>query len=205
LAAFLVGRQVFIDVRLREYNWRRSQGIMKIKCLILLGLIFSLLSCGEGGPNFGEKAKTMLTLLQNKNYDKCVDLAYKYHAKMASLSNEPQFKQQEMTAKIRSDFENELFNENQVTSIAYLFRFPCRWQILEGKTIATEEGYPVYRVFASVKYNSMDQSPDAVPLLLKAEEINYNNYKVKEIIFHFDLDTDNGFYLRWGPDKHVPW
>jgi hypothetical protein len=80
---------------------------------------------------------------------------------------------------------------------------------LEVKNIYTDAldmiAVAVYRVYAVVKYNSMDQSPDAVPLLLKAEDINNNNYKVKEITFHFDLDQDNGLYIGWGTDQHVPW
>ncbi len=180
---------------------------MKMKGLMLILLSFLLLSCG-GGPNFEEQAKTLLSLLQNKQFDKCVDLDYMYQVKMSKISDEPQFKQMNLAFKIRTDIQDEFFDENKKSSIAYLFSFPCTWQLLEVTNATTEIAditFSVYRIYAVVKYESMDQSPDAVPLLLKAEAINNNNYKVKEITFHFDLDQDNGLYLGWGTDQHVPW
>jgi len=180
---------------------------VKMKGFMLIFLSFLLLSCG-GAPNFEEQAKTLLSLLQNKQFDKCVALDYIYQVKMDKVNDEPQFKQTEMAFKIRTEIQDEFFNENKQSSIAYLFRFPCAWQLLESKMTSTEIGgvtFPVYRIYATVIYNSMDESPDAVPLLLKAEAINYNNYKVKEIAFHVDLDLDTGLYLGWGTDKHVPW
>lgn len=180
---------------------------MKMKGLMLLGLSFLLLSCGSS-PNIEEQAKTLLSLLQNKQFNKCVDLNYMYQSKMSEISDEPQFKQTNLAVKIHTEIQDKFFDENQQSSIAYLFHFPCTWQLLEVKnTIATiaDMTLPVYRIYAVVKYNSMDQSPDAVPLLLKAEAINNNNYKVEEITFHFDLDQDYGLYLGWGTDQHVPW
>lgn len=180
---------------------------MKMKGLMLIFLSFLLLSCGSS-PNIEEQAKTLLTLLQNKQFDKCVALDYIYQIKMSQIADEPQFKQTSLALKIRTDIQDRFFDENQQSSIAYLFHFPCTWQLLEAKNTTTDiadNTLPVYRIYAVVKYNSMDQSPDAVPLLLKAETINYNNYKVKEITFHFDLDQDNGLYIGWGTDQHVPW
>lgn len=190
-----------------DYGKIGRQGIVKMKGLMLLSLSFLLLSCGSG-PNIEEQAKTLLSLLQNRQYDKCVGLTYMYQLKMSQINDEPQFKQATMAGKIRIDIQDQFFDENKQSSIAYLFRFPCTWQILEAKNTTADYAdttFPVYRIYAVVKYNSMDQSPDAVPLLLKAEAINYNNYKVKEITFHFDLDQDNGLYLGWGTDQHVPW
>jgi hypothetical protein len=178
------------------------------KFFILIVLTFLFLSCGKG-LKLDEQAATLLTLLQNKNYDGCVMMTHMFHSKMATFQGEPQFKQQELAIKVSSDIKDQFFNQDSYTSIAYLFRFPCQWQTFEAKK-ATVEGsdgmsYNVYRVFALVKYNSMDQSPEASPFLVKPESINYNNYKVKEIIFHCDLDPDTGWYMGWGTDKHVPW
>jgi len=182
---------------------------MKIKGLILILLSFLLLSCGgTPEPNFEEQAKNLLTLLQNRQFDKCVGMAYMYQARMSAISNEPQFKQREMVFNIITDIQGEFFNENKQSSIAYLFRFPCTWRLLEttqATTVIADIEIPVYRVYAVVKYNTMDQSSDAVPLLIKAEAINYNNYKVKEITFHLDLDQGSLLYLGWGTDQHVPW
>ena len=182
---------------------------MKIRGLILIWLSFLLLSCGGSPePNFEVQAKNLLTLLQNRQFDKCVGMAYMYQARMFAISNEPQFKQREMVFNIITDIQGEFFNEDKQSSIAYLFRFPCTWQLLEttqATTVIADIELPVYRVYAVVKYNSMDQSSDAVPLLIKAEAINYNNYKVKEITFHLDLDQVNLLYLGWGTDQHVPW
>jgi hypothetical protein len=198
---------IFGAVLAGDHGKLRRHGFMKIKGFLLILLSFFLVSCG-GGPDTEEQAKTFLTLLQNKQFDKCVGLDYIYQVKMSRISDEPQFKQLELAAKIRADTQDEFFDENKQRSIAYLFRFPCTWQLLETKEATSDAAgapLPVYRVYAVVKYNSMDQSPDAVPLLLKPEAINYNNYKVKEITFHLDLDQDTGLYIGWGTDKHVPW
>jgi len=192
-----------------ELRQDQEARIMKIRGLILIWLSFLLLSCGGSPePNFEVQAKNLLTLLQNRQFDKCVGMAYMYQARMFAISNEPQFKQREMVFNITTDIQGEFFNENKQSSIAYLFRFPCTWQLLEttqATTVIADIELPVYRVYAVVKYNSMDQSSDAVPLLIKAEAINYNNYKVKEITFHLDLDQVNLLYLGWGTDQHVPW
>jgi hypothetical protein len=205
----LLGRKVFFNLAEWNYDKTRRQRIMKIKELILILLSFLLLSCG-GSPElkYEEQAKNLLTLLQNRQFDKCVDMAYMYQARMSAISNEPQFKQREMAFKIHTDIQDEFFDENKKSSIAYLFRFPCTWQLLEitkATSVIADIELPVYRIYAVVKYKSMDQSNDAVPLLLTAEAINNNNYKVKEITFHLDLDQDTGLYLGWGTDQHVPW
>ncbi len=180
---------------------------MKVKGLILILLSLLLLSCSST-PVFEEQAKTFFTLLQNHQFDKCVDMDYAYQVKMAKINEEPQFKQLDLALKLRSDIKADFFDMNKESSIAYLFMYPCTWQLLESKDTTSEIGditFPVYRIYAVVKYQSMDQSPDAVPLLLKAEAIHNNNYKVKEITFHIDLDPDNGWYIGWGTDQHVPW
>ena len=191
------------------YSIVKPQKVLKELILICLNIFF--FSCG-GGMDLDGQAKTLLNLLQNKNYDKCVDMTYMYQLKMSKVKEEPQFKQKEMANNISSDIKDEYFNEDKTKSIAYLFRFPCQTQILETKQVTVEtsdvfSGQPntVYRVFAVVKYNSIDQSPDAVPLLLKATDISYHNYKVKEIFFNYDLDPETGLYLGWGTHKHVPW
>ncbi len=179
---------------------------------LLLGLSLLLLSCGRSGPTLDDQAKNLLTLIQNKNYDKCVELSQLYYFNMQKYKDQPQFKQKEMALRVASDTRNELFNEIRPQSIAYLFRFPCQWQLVEHLETTIEVGdgqftqtVPVYRVFGVVKYQAMEQSPEAAPLVVKPEEINYNNYKVKEIVFHVDLDPGTGWYMGWGTHKHVPW
>jgi hypothetical protein len=175
--------------------------------LIILLLNFLLLSCGDSVvPE--EQAKKFLTLLQNNDIDKCVEMVYAFQANLAKLQNEPDFRKNELIIKNRNEIKEEFLNEHKIESIVYIFRFPCHWQVLEAKQVTEEiPGVPfsatsLYRVFAVVKYNSMGESPESVPLFVKKGGFKY---KIKEIILHCDFETKTGLYLGWGLDEHTPW
>jgi len=178
------------------------------KGLILLWLNIFLLACG-GGMVPEEQAKIFLTLLQKDNINKCAEMVYYYQENLQKIMNEPQFKQSELIANNRNEIKEKYLNERMTDSIVYIFRFPCQWQILETKQLTQEStdlqfSIPLsfYRVFALVKYNSISESPDSVPLLFK--EGGYK-YKVKEVFLHCDFEKNTGLYLGWGIDQHSPW
>jgi hypothetical protein len=178
------------------------------KGLILLWLNIFLLACG-GGMVPEEQAKIFLTLLQKDNINKCAEMVYYYQENLQKIMNEPQFKQSELIANNRNEIKEKYLNERMTDSIVYIFRFPCQWQILETKQLTQEStdlqfSIPLsfYRVFALVKYNSISESPDSVPLLFKEGGFKY---KVKEVYIHCDFEKNTGLYLGWGLDKHSPW
>ena len=166
------------------------KAIRLVNVLILLLVNILLLSCGGGGIVPQEQAKKFLTLLQNSDIDKCVEMVYAYQASLAKLQNEPQFRKNELIAKSRNDIKEEFLSEQKIESIVYIFRFPCHWQVLEAKQVTEETpGVPfsatsIYRVFVVVKYNSMGESPESVPLFVKKGGFKY---KIKEIILHCDF------------------
>ena len=72
--------------------------------LILILLNFLLLSCGNGVvPE--EQANKFLTLLQNNDIDKCVEMVYAYQANLKKLKDEPEFRQSELIIKNRNDIK----------------------------------------------------------------------------------------------------
>ncbi len=178
--------------------------------LLLILLNFLVLSCSSSEVVKPEdQAKIFLTLLQNNNINKAAEMVYQFQANMAKLQNEPQFKKDEFIAKSRNEIKEKFLNEQSANSIVYLFRFPCQWQILETKQLTEEvpdmpfTSITLNRIYAVVKYNSMPESPDSVPVVIK-EEGGFK-YKVKEIFFHCDFEKNTGLYLNWGLDKHTPW
>ncbi len=178
--------------------------------LLLILLNFLVLSCSSSEVVKPEdQAKIFLTLLQNNNINKAAEMVYQFQANMAKLQNEPQFKKDEFIAKSRNEIKEKFLNEQSANSIVYLFRFPCQWQILETKQLTEEvpdmpfTSITLNRIYAVVKYNSMPESPDSVPVVIK-EEAGFK-YKVKEIFFHCDFEKNTGLYLNWGLDKHTPW
>jgi len=182
--------------------------IILVKVLILFWVNILLLSCG-GGIVPQEQAKIFLTLLQNNNIDKCAEMVYVYQINMQKIKTQPQFKQNELLTNNLNEVKDKFLNEHATTSIVYLFRFPCQWQILETKQMTQESSginfsTPVtfFRVFAVLKYNSMAESPASVPLLFKEGGFSY---KIKEIILHCDFEKNTGLYLGWGLEQHTPW
>lgn len=179
-----------------------------VKWLILLWINILLLSC-SGGIVPQEQAKKLLTLLQNDNIDKCTEMVYVYQVNMQKIKTQPQFKQSELIINNLIEVKDKFFNERAINSIVYLFRFPCQWQILETKQMTQESSgiqfstpTTFYRVFALLKYNSMAESPDSVPLLFKEGGFSY---KIKEVILHCDFEKNTGLYLGWGLEQHTPW
>jgi hypothetical protein len=178
------------------------------KGLILLWCNIFLLSCGSGiVPE--EQAKIFLTLLQRNNIDKCAEMVYYYQENLYKINKEPQFKKSELIAKNSNDIKDKYLNDSKTDSIIFIFKFPCQWQILETKYLIQEQSalqlsipLELYRVFVLVKYNSMNESPNSVPLLFKEGGFNY---KVKELFLHCDFEKNSGLYLGWGLDKHTPW
>jgi hypothetical protein len=184
------------------------QPVRLIKGIILLWLNIFVIACG-GGIVPEDQAKIFLTLLQKDNINKCAEMVYYYQEKLQKIKNEPQFKQSELIANIRNEIKVKYLNERMTDSIVYIFRFPCQWHILESKELtqeSTESLFAIplsfYRVFAAVKYNSITESPDSVPLLFKEGGFSF---KIKEIILHCDFEKDTGLYLGWGLEKYTPW
>ena len=185
------------------------KAIRLVNVLILLLVNILLLSCGGGGIVPQEQAKKLLTLLQNANIDKCAEMVYVYQINMQKIRTQPEFKQRELIASNLNDVKDKFFNEQATNSIIYLFRFPCQWQILETKQMTQESSginlcipTTFFRVFAVLKYNSMAESPDSVPLLFKEGGFSF---KIKEIILHCDFEKNTGLYLGWGLEQHTPW
>ncbi len=185
------------------------KAIRLVKVLILLWVNILLLSCGGGGIVPQEQAKKLLTLLQNANIDKCAEMVYVYQLNMHKIKTQPEFKQRELITNNLNEVKDKFFNEQATNSIVYLFRFPCQWQILETKQMTQESSginfstpATFFRVFAVVKYNSVAESPDSVPLLFKEGGFSY---KIKEVILHCDFEKNTGLYLGWGLEQHTPW
>ena len=185
------------------------KAIRLVKVLILLWVNILLLSCGGSGIVPQEQAKKLLSLLQNANIDKCAEMVYVYQTNMQKIKTQPQFKQSELITNNLNEVKDKFFSEQATNSIVYLFRFPCQWQILETKQMTQESSginfsapATFFRVFAVVKYNSMAESPDSVPLLFKEGGFSY---KIKEVILHCDFEKNTGLYLGWGLDQPTPW
>jgi hypothetical protein len=175
--------------------------------LFLLLLVLTALSCGSQEKQ-GEQAKLFLSSVQNHHIDQCIEMTYMFHAKLASISNEPQFKKDKMVEDIRNEIRSGILNQYENDNIIYVLKFPCQWQIMETKKVTQESTglfsnvSTINRVFVGVKYNSMDNSPESSPLINK----NYkSSYKIKEMILHCDFDADTGLYMDWGVDSHTQW
>lgn len=176
--------------------------------LFLIILIITSISCSNEDMS-QKQIKLFLTSLQNLDIDQCVEMTYLYQVKMIAIQNEPQFKKDKMIDKIRNDIRTSILNQYENDSIVYVFRFPCQWQILETKIISQESANgpfsnisSFYRVFVAVRYNSIENSPESVPLINKDDK---SVYKIKEIILHCDFDPETELYMEWGLDKHIPW
>ena len=178
------------------------------KLLLLLVLLMTPLSCGLD-QTIDNQAEVFINSVQNLDIDKCVEMSNLYQVKLAGLQNEPQFKMEQMIADISTEVRKTILNQYDNDSIIYVFNFPCQWQILETKKLSQEICSGVlstvteyYRVFVSIKYNSLEKSPSSIPLINK----NYNSrYNIKEIILHCDFDPETKLYLGWGLDSHTRW
>jgi hypothetical protein len=180
--------------------------LMSRKLFIILLLIASL-ACGSGG-NPEEQAKLFLSSLQKLDIDKCIEMSCVYQSRLAAISNEPQFKKDNLIAQYRNELLSGILNKYENDNIVYVFRFPCQWQIIEAKNISQESdgifsnNSNFQRAFVVIKYNSMDNSPESAPLINK----DYKSaYKIKEIILHCDFDPNTGLYMGWGLENHTQW
>lgn len=178
------------------------------RLLFVLVLLMTPISCGFD-PGIENQAEAFIHSIQNLDIDKCVEMSNLYQIKLAGIQNEPQFKMDQMIAAITTEIRKTLLNQYDNDSIIYVFNFPCQWQILETKKLSQEICSGVlsttneyYRVFVSIKYNSMEKSPASIPLINK----DYNSkYNIKEIILHCDFDPETRLYLGWGLDNHTRW
>ncbi|MGA9756698.1 MAG: hypothetical protein WBV23_16310 [Desulfobaccales bacterium] len=182
-------------------------GIIPKNIFIIL-LTVNLLSCG-GQNNPEEQAKILFTSLQNHNIEKCIEMAYAYQVNLAKIQDEPQFKKEKLIEKNRNEIRTTIFNQYELDNIAYIFRFPCQWQIVEIKNINQESPGELFsnissinRVFVVVAYKSIDNSPESVPLINNDYK---SKFKIREIILHCDFDPDSGLYMRWGLEKYTQW
>ena len=178
------------------------------RMFLLLFLITGLMSCGVDS-SVDDQAKEFITSVQNLDIDRCVLMSNLYQTKLAGIENEPQFRIGKLADDISNEIRRTILNQYDNDNIIYVFRFPCKWKILESKKISQETTSSIipgivdyYRVFVLIKYNSIDNSPISVPLINKDFKSQYN---IKEIILHCDFDPETKLYLGWGLDSHTRW